>query len=385
MDDFVDDVIAEDLRPPNRTSQNCHLPCQNILSPVRVEQTVEWESNQEPLCPPFPKLSHLPPAPLLPNYGPLPNVNLSSIHSRKTDPLVGAPWDFQPRPCPSPATTSSGRCLFILFAFLALSVLYSAYLLVLGARRQDPAREVPALPSGSSSPVSSCPHHDLSWTQDEDVTSAGSIKDLQWEIAESSMSPQQRHPGFGNHELEIAFDYALSSLGARVLTTRDTKPIALLEAKFLGFSVYSMESSVSMEDAPLEPLVIPGRCWRFREFPGTLVIQLPEEIWVSSFSLSHVLALGVPANRLRSAPQHFEVWGLTSVGDERPHLFGAYTFQLFYQNPTQAFAVQYPAIRRLSIVELKILSNHGAADFTCVYRFKVFGVAAEDELAGGRI
>ena len=62
-----------------------------------------------------------------------------------------------------------------------------------------------------------------------------------------------------NQEPEIAFDYALASLGAKILSTRQTHHISLLEARLLGITVYRGNSLESLEDAPLQPLVIPGR------------------------------------------------------------------------------------------------------------------------------
>lgn len=88
------------------------------------------------------------------------------------------------------------------------------------------------------------------------------------QIAAAELQIQQQQPvwdnsgwsfGTNHQELEIAFDYALASLGARVLSTRQTNPISQLEAKLLGFTVYRGNSLDSLEDAPLQPLIIPGR------------------------------------------------------------------------------------------------------------------------------
>lgn len=87
---------------------------------------------------------------------------------------------------------------------------------------------------------------------------------MSYEIGDNSkeiaLEPEHGWMMAGNQELEIAFDFALASLGARVLTTRQTNPISLLEAKLLGITIYRGNSLESLEDAPLQPLVIPGRC-----------------------------------------------------------------------------------------------------------------------------
>lgn len=70
-------------------------------------------------------------------------------------------------------------------------------------------------------------------------------------------------------------------------------------------NVYFAEDSQS--DAPLQPIVIPGRCWRFSGFPGTLVIRLAENVDITSVALSHIMGATVPRHRLISAPREFEV------------------------------------------------------------------------------
>ncbi|XP_055354322.1 uncharacterized protein LOC129599974 [Paramacrobiotus metropolitanus] len=179
-------------------------------------------------------------------------------------------------------------------------------------------------------------------------------------------------------EPQIAFDYALLSLGARVLSTRDTQPLTVFDAKILGFTVYQESEWNSLQEAPLLPLIVPGRCWRFQGFPGRLVIQLAEPVDISAFSLSHLSSRSVPPSRLTSAPSHFEVWALADENDEDGVLLGNYTYVLSPLRPSQHFPVQQPLDRAVAIVELRVLANHGHPHFTCVYRFKVFGMPVEN-------
>lgn len=71
-------------------------------------------------------------------------------------------------------------------------------------------------------------------------------------------------PRAATMEPQIPFDYALISLGAKVLSTRNTKPLVSYDIKVLGFSVYQEPDGNSFENAPLLPIIIPGRCWRFK-------------------------------------------------------------------------------------------------------------------------
>ncbi|OQV21466.1 putative SUN domain-containing protein 3 [Hypsibius exemplaris] len=175
-------------------------------------------------------------------------------------------------------------------------------------------------------------------------------------------------------EPEIGFDFSLASLGAKILSTRDTKPVVNYDASLLGYSFWSGLTSDAQTDAPLQPILMPGRCWRFAGFPGRLVVELAENVVVTSFTLSHVLGPSVPKSRLKSAPHEFEVWGLQAVDDAKPHFFGNYSLSLSGPS-SQDFPVEHPSTVRHPIVELKVLNNHGSAEYTCVYRFKVFGIA----------
>ena len=57
-------------------------------------------------------------------------------------------------------------------------------------------------------------------------------------------------------EPEIGFDFSLSSLGAKILTTRDTQPVSHYNAKLLGFSIWSGFMSDAQTDAPLQPILM---------------------------------------------------------------------------------------------------------------------------------
>lgn len=65
--------------------------------------------------------------------------------------------------------------------------------------------------------------------------------------------------------------------------------------------------------------------------------------------------------------------GLEHENDHEPLQFGTYEF---HENGTnlQYFRVDEPSRDRVhNIVELRIESNHGNANYTCLYRFRVHG------------
>lgn len=65
--------------------------------------------------------------------------------------------------------------------------------------------------------------------------------------------------------------------------------------------------------------------------------------------------------------------GLDHEKDQDPVLFGEYEYR-DNGGALQYFAVQNVDIRRpFEIVELRIETNHGQPDYTCLYRFRVHG------------
>lgn len=168
-------------------------------------------------------------------------------------------------------------------------------------------------------------------------------------------------------------DYALESAGGQVLSTRCTQKYDIKSKAFslFGFPLYYESSNprTVIQGHPLQP----GVCWAFQDFPGYLVIQLRSIIYVTGFTMEHVSKLILPNENMSSAPKKFEVWGLTSENDPEPVLFGDYEFAFSDEN-LQYFPVQNTAINRpYEYVELKIHSNHGQLDYTCLYRFRVHG------------
>ncbi|XP_012281113.1 uncharacterized protein LOC105700101 isoform X2 [Orussus abietinus] len=169
-------------------------------------------------------------------------------------------------------------------------------------------------------------------------------------------------------------DYALESAGGQIISTRCTQPydIGTRVYKFLGYTIYygSNDPRTVIQGNPLQP----GVCWAFQDFPGHLLIKLRSFIYVTGFTLEHVPKSLLPSGEMKSAPRKFNVWGFRYETDPDPVMLGDYEFVdsdeslQYFPAKEMEFSVPY------EYVELKIHSNHGQLEYTCLYRFRVHGI-----------
>lgn len=195
-------------------------------------------------------------------------------------------------------------------------------------------------------------------------------------------------------------DYALESSGGSILSTRCTESyqygtvevsifgIPLLNlgtfcsnlgifCSTLGISSSNLGISSSSNlgipfsgNSPrsiITPGTYPGNCWAFKNFPGFVVIKLMKPVKIDAFSYEHVSKKLVPHEKINSAPKKFQVYGLESEHDLNPILIGEYVYNI--GNSLQFFIASTEQI--FEIIELRVISNHGNPDFTCIYRFRV--------------
>ncbi|CAL1272859.1 unnamed protein product [Larinioides sclopetarius] len=169
-------------------------------------------------------------------------------------------------------------------------------------------------------------------------------------------------------------DYALESGGGSILSTRCSESYVEKNGKFtvLGVPLWSDENSPR---TAIQPDVQPGKCWAFKGSHGYLVIQLSYTVYPTGFTLEHIPVSLSPSGSIDSAPKDFSVWGLSSDKDFEGTLLGKYTFEIDGE-PLQYFEVQNITSVPFSLVELKIHSNHGNLEYTCLYRFRVHGTRA---------
>ncbi|XP_047342999.1 klaroid protein-like isoform X2 [Vespa velutina] len=171
-------------------------------------------------------------------------------------------------------------------------------------------------------------------------------------------------------------DYALETAGGEIISTRCTQTYGVKSRvlKLLGLTIYSENNNprTVIQRNPIQP----GACWPFQGFPGYLLIKLRNFIYVTGFTIEHVAKTILPSEKMESAPRKFNVWGLIDQNDPEPVMFGDYEFTDSDEN-LQYFSVQNTQIvKPYEYVELRIHSNHGELEYTCLYRFRVHGKPA---------
>ncbi|XP_063697444.1 klaroid protein [Culicoides brevitarsis] len=169
-------------------------------------------------------------------------------------------------------------------------------------------------------------------------------------------------------------DFALETAGGQVISTRCTQFYQRRTAQISIFGIPLWYQSSTPRIA-ITPSVHPGQCWAFTGFPGYLVIQLSRLIHVTGFTVEHIPKTLAPNGTLDSAPKDFTVMGLTHEFDKEPAIFGTYQYAIDGE-PLQYFPVQNKTIVvPYEFVEMRIDTNHGNTNYTCLYRIRVHGIA----------
>ncbi|KAM9013480.1 SUN domain-containing protein 1 isoform 3-T8 [Ara ararauna] len=170
-------------------------------------------------------------------------------------------------------------------------------------------------------------------------------------------------------------DFALESGGGSILSTRcsETYDARAAVVSLFGIPLWYVTQSPR---AVIQPDVYPGNCWAFKGSQGHLVIRLSMKIYPTAFTLEHIPKTLSPTGTITSAPRRFSVYGLDDEYQESGTLLGAYEYDQEGE-PLQMFPVMETVQNAFQIVELKVLSNWGNEDYTCLYRFRVHGNVAQ--------
>ncbi|XP_078611971.1 uncharacterized protein LOC144882202 isoform X9 [Branchiostoma floridae x Branchiostoma japonicum] len=181
-----------------------------------------------------------------------------------------------------------------------------------------------------------------------------------------------KHIGIYDADKTGMVDHALESAGGSVLSLRCTETYESKSAQLsiLGIPLWYKTNSPR---TVIQPDVHPGNCWAFRGSEGYMVIQLSGVVRPTSFSLEHIPKSLSPTGQIDSAPKDFTVYGLEDESQPEGDLLGNYRYD-DNAEPLQYFPVQATDVKPYPIVELRILSNHGNPDYTCIYRFRVHGI-----------
>ncbi|XP_071129644.1 SUN domain-containing protein 1-like isoform X2 [Mytilus edulis] len=171
-------------------------------------------------------------------------------------------------------------------------------------------------------------------------------------------------------------DFALESAGGSVVSTRCSHTYHRKTAQYsiLGIPLWYVSNSPR---TVIQPEIYPGSCWAFQGAQGYLVIELSTVINPTAFTLEHIPKSVTPDGKITSAPKDFHVLGLGRECDTEGTLLGNYTYNEDGK-PLQFFPVK--ATKAVfKFIELRITSNHGNQMFTCLYRFRVHGIPAEQD------
>ncbi|XP_069503329.1 SUN domain-containing protein 1 isoform X7 [Ambystoma mexicanum] len=166
-------------------------------------------------------------------------------------------------------------------------------------------------------------------------------------------------------------DYALESGGGSILSTRCSETYETKTALMSLFGIPLWYFSQSPR-VVIQPDMYPGNCWAFKGSQGYLVVRLSMKIYPAAFTLEHIPKTLSPTGNITSAPKDFTVYGLEDEYQEEGKLLGQYTYNQEGE-PLQTFQVTEENESAFQIVELRILSNWGHTEYTCLYRFRVHG------------
>jgi hypothetical protein len=167
-------------------------------------------------------------------------------------------------------------------------------------------------------------------------------------------------------------DYA--SLAAGTIPVLDlTSPILSRPgldpiSSILGIGKIGQPPSVALSDDNTM-----GKCFAFSGSSGKLTIQLKRPILPTAVSIDHIRSSEVPDRS--SAPRHCQVWALENTHSEQDAvLLGSFEYLLSDkpQSERQYFPLSHnDTVSNWDVLQLRILSNWGRDDYTCLYRWRV--------------
>ncbi|XP_074697246.1 SUN domain-containing protein 1 isoform X12 [Strix aluco] len=170
-------------------------------------------------------------------------------------------------------------------------------------------------------------------------------------------------------------DFALESGGGSILSTRCSETYETKTALISLFGIPLWYFSQSPR-VVIQPDMYPGNCWAFKGSQGYLVVRLSMKIYPTAFTVEHIPKTLSPTGNITSAPRNFSVYGLDDEYQEEGKLLGQYIYDQGGE-PLQMFPLMEKSENAFQIVELRIFSNWGHAEYTCLYRFRVHGKPAE--------
>ncbi|XP_075292183.1 SUN domain-containing protein 1-like [Opisthocomus hoazin] len=170
-------------------------------------------------------------------------------------------------------------------------------------------------------------------------------------------------------------DFALESGGGSILSARcsETYDSKTAVISLFGIPLWYLSQPPRVV---IQPDVYPGNCWAFKGSQGYLVVRLSRKIYPTAFTLEHIPKALSATGEISSALRSFAVYGLDNEYQEGGKLLGQYVYDQDGE-PLQTFPVMEKSENAFQIVELRVFSNWGHPEYTCLYRFRVHGKLAE--------
>ncbi|XP_078509077.1 SUN domain-containing protein 3-like [Lissotriton helveticus] len=163
-------------------------------------------------------------------------------------------------------------------------------------------------------------------------------------------------------------DYALKSAGASILKSQTSDSYESDNAQMLWHNIVLWNYSPD-PDIILQPDVNPGNCWAFAGTEGHVTVKLAEVIRPVAVTLQHIpRAISHPGD-ITSALKDFAIYGLNE-GTEEAASLGQFTYDS-EGDPIQTFKLEETKADKFKYIQLKVLSNWGNPEYTCIYRFRV--------------
>lgn len=176
--------------------------------------------------------------------------------------------------------------------------------------------------------------------------------------------------GYSKKKFDIPPDHASLAAGTIPILELSSKPLSRLSdpiSRFFGIGIVGNPPSIALTN---ENSI--GKCFSFKGDNGKLAIKFRNSLIPKAVSVDHIMASEVPDRG--SAPRKCQVWGLKDEYSENTAtLLGSFEYDLSGDN-SQYFPLNCMNSTTNTFwdaLQLRILSNWGNEEYTCLYRWRV--------------
>lgn len=168
-------------------------------------------------------------------------------------------------------------------------------------------------------------------------------------------------------------DYALEANGGKIVDTRCTEytdePRQNV-VKFLGIPIVHMSKHPNIM---IKTGRMPGQCFPFKGDQGSVIIKLAVPVKPTEFTVEHLSKTISIVGHINSAPNNFTVYALKDKNDREGIVLGRYFYDAENGPSLQRFKPQLQNVPVVEYIEVRVTSNWGNPNYTCLYRFRVHG------------